>query len=150
MVVQKAVDEPVEFISENQLAGKEDGVRVFIGDLQAKAMQFRDNVGSDTRPQLRMETQIRGEAAIFDQVIGDFLFQMTYFFRPLKQSRIDFTYAHENNVAELFIEQPLNRRQRGQAQAIEAIDQQHCRRRVGVALSRFLFRRRENLRQDVS
>ena len=85
MVVQEAAEETSDFVAKHELAGKEHTAGKFAGHLQAEAPKFCHYLWAESGSQLSMEAQVLCQAAIFKQIIGDLLLQLSYFFWTLEE-----------------------------------------------------------------
>src|SRR5579859_2466988 len=150
MVVEEAAEEAIEFLVEDQLPREENRIWKLLGDLQAKPLQFHDDIRSQARSELGVEAEVRREPAILEHIIGNLLLELTHLLGTFQQRRVDLADADENDIGKLPFEQSRNFCQGGQSQAVEAVDQQHCGRSIRIAVGRWLHRRREDFRQYVS
>src|SRR5579859_1435797 len=79
-----------------------------------------------------MKAEVGSELAILLQVVDQRLLQRLDFLMALEQAGVNLADRNENHVAKLLPEQARQGNDGGQAQAVEAADQQHRGGRVGV------------------
>ena len=93
--------------------------------------------------------EVGGEAAIFQHVVGDLLFELMDFFGTAHQRRIHFADADEDHVAELAFEQPRSGQQGRQPRPLKPLTSITAVGALGSRFSGGLSRGRENLGQHV-
>ena len=72
LVMEKAADEAVNLLAENELTREKDRMREVRSDLEAEPFQLQHRIGADRGPQLGVESKVGREPAVFDQIVGDF------------------------------------------------------------------------------
>src|SRR5690348_7363380 len=97
-----------------------------------------------------MKAEMLRQMAVFQQVVFDVLFQGFHFFRPLKQSGVDFADTDKHQIGKLAIKQAWNSDQSCEPKSIKTVYQQYGRGSFGITLRSPLFGCGINFRQNVS
>jgi hypothetical protein len=127
LIVQKAADEAVDLLAENELTCEKDRVPELLSDLEAEPFQLEHHVGADRGTQLGVESKVGRKPAVFDQIVGDFGLELLDFGGALEQRGIDFPDAYEDHVFELIVEKTRERGQSRETEPVKTIDQQRRR-----------------------
>jgi hypothetical protein len=84
--MEKAPDEPVELVAKDELPSEENAMREFAANLEAEAAKLDNYVGTEPRPDLRVEAEIRSKLTILGQIVRYFLLQLLHLFRTFQQA----------------------------------------------------------------